>query len=422
MEFQINVQEFLAGIQPVVDIATKGVNKDFASAEKITLEATVNGIIATAHNGLAFIRSLINNDKYPNLKYVLQEAGIATVAANTFFGGVNSLRYSPEMKIILKDGQLVSSVPYYNQQKEEDGENYQSAVVYKDSVVSPVLAKEFKSEVTVNREIFVDGMEKINFAIGFEENQPYYMCQVFDADVAKATFVSGTGGRFAVKKFVEKGENSQSIVQVKNKTRIIFPHHSISNITKILGNAASNKIKIKEALQTKESPDQIIIEFNNTILVILGIDAEINYPNYNKILEETEYPYQVQVKLEDWGYVTEGIDVTYSKEMKANNEIHNSEITAEFDKKRFFVQTHTKDKAGRFVGFEEQKTDGKVKTSFRCNSIYLSELISRGYKEGQILVKFKDEKTPILVDFPEKTNEMKGVLERFSVLFSTSRK
>ena len=127
----------------------------------------------------------------------------------------------------------------------------------------------------------------------------------------------------------------------------------------------------------------------------------------------------------DWFYAIKGVNATYDREMQSDNEISNTEIKVDTDKKLFLVETSTKAKAQRKFDFNILKNEETLDDdSFSCNTLYLDEMLKCGKKEEEIIINFNnksDDKSPhILVNFEENKNETKKTTEKFSLFFATS--
>jgi len=276
MKFKINVEKFMKSLIPLYDIAIRNYEKEWESAQKITFNTSEDKLVATSHGGYASIIVPISNSKMGGLQYECKEEGEATLNAESLFKSLDSF---PKSEIIEIDTSTHKFIMTYHNQA---GKQAQKLVLESEKVKPPVLATEFEKSVEVNREVFIEGMEKVFFAIGFAETQPHYMCQLFQVEKNKVRFAAGTGARFAI-----SDVDGKNIVKTDKKENFIIPKQNISNIITVLKNSSVENITIKQAQShtgKTDNPAQIVIELEDVKLIILGIDTSIVYPPLNKII------------------------------------------------------------------------------------------------------------------------------------------
>ncbi len=329
---------------------------------------------------------------------------------------------SSDVKISFSKGQLFISLL-------EDEDIVQPVPTFEDKVKVPQIADSFNKEIEINREIFIDGINRVSFAIAFEEKMRNYMCMVFESSKDNVRFSAGSGSRFTVSNV--SGKNIGS----KSKTQIIFPKNNLSNISKILSDASDTNIVIKyaEANGEKGSPEQIVIEFGGTILYVLGIDTSIKYPDMDSILD-FDYSNKVYSNVEDWRMAVAGISATMH--VIDSDTIYNTEVKVDTEKGYFRTETKTLLKAKNKVKFtdDEKSITNSDNPWFRCNSLYLKEMVSRANKTGEVSIHFENQQKledlpddeqrmkPVLVKFSDNLNEAKNTVENFYMFFSVSTK
>jgi hypothetical protein len=422
MEFKINVSRFISELAPVVDVATKNTVKDFESAFMISIDATDGELTLISHGGNACIQSKLMNSKIDKLNYECSDEGETVVEAKKLMTSLSSFPPNKDITISVDVDDSVDSDdadgPTGEMQIVCDGTEMQSLPISKNSISMPSLADTFSVELETNREIFIAGMQKVNFSVGIEEYRPKYLCQVFDSSKDGVKFIAGNGARFAIDEITGKGISS-----VAKKQRIIFPKNNISNLLNSLKTSSSEKIMIKEGEATKNNSDQIIVEFDDSVFVILGIDANIKdkYADVDRILEYN-HPYQFKVDIKEWVYPTKGTRATYSDEMKTDSLVHNAEIEVDTKKEKFIVKSDTNMKSKRTVKVETLSAGDDKKVLLRCNSLFLAEMVSQGYDSGNITMRFIDQDKPIVVDYPELKDGIRDTTEKYSIFFTTSKK
>ena len=415
MIFEVNRKTFLRALAPVVEVAGTNVIKDFKYEKLVTLEATQDELVLTAFGGAVSILAPISGSNFAPLDYVCSEEGSITIYGEDLVTFLQSLSAYNNVKISIESNQL---------KVESTTSSAKSAVRRMptvDEVVSlPNNGKVFEQDVTINREVFVKGIESVQFAPAFEEKMYSYMCMLFEAigtTDQELRFSAGSGGRFAVKSV--KGKN---IITNNQEANMIFPKDSLRVILKLLQNATSPVVSIRtvDADQQGNIPDQIMIEFDGISVCIFGLEYFTNYPDLTKIINY-KYSNRVYTNLDDWRDVSKTIEGT--KHRWAEN-IHNTEIVFEevedssndADKGTIIKITPKTPSANPsfidIVDVENCSMKGE-KIWFRCNSDYIREMVSQGGKGGKI--QFNFESQSILDEIPDdKPKQMKPVLVKFS--------
>lgn len=412
MEFKINVSKFISSLTPVIDVATKNTVKDFDSAFKVSVSTMNDELALVAHGGNACIQKNVSNANTDKLDYECVDEGETVVEAKKLMMSLSSFPPNSNVTISAEEGSG-------NEMKIVcDGTEMQSLPVSINEINIPTLAKDFEVSLEVNREIFIGGMQKVNFSIGIEEYRPKYLCQVFDVSKDGARFIAGNGARFAINEVAGKG-----ITTATKKQRIIFPKNNITNIISVLKTASSETIVLKEGLAGKDNSDQIVLEFDDTSLIILGIDANIKdkYVDVDKILAY-DHPYQFKIDIKNWVYPTKGTRATYSEEVKNDSLIHNAEVEIDVKKNKFIVKADTNMKSKRTVKVETIKSETDAKMVLRCNSLFLAEMVNQGYDSGNVIMRFIDQDKPIVIDYPELKDGIRDTTEKYSIFFTTSKK
>ena len=428
MKFNVKTSVFAESLLSNVDVATKNADKDFYGADKITFYAEKDRLLAYSHGGkTAFILS-ISNDTVNDLGYDCEIEGSATILAVNFENSIKGIPPSSILEIEATSKELVLS----NVRETKGGKSHKESITicFEDEEVKPpVVAKKFKQEITINREVFINGLNKVKFAIGWAQTMPYYMVEQFEVEDGHARFSAGTGARFAV--LDVKGK---CIEGEKEKEVFYFPKDSVDNMVKVLSYSSSEKVTVKYASAQKtgiKHPDQIVIDFEEgKSLILLGLDSSIKYPDMDRVISYN-FPHKISSELEDWKYAVASINATFSPDIKAENDIHNTDVKACFDKEYFLVETRSKAKANKSVDFGdkvETSATGKESPSFRCSTNYLKEMYDAGGKSGEVIIQFEDKVEgnqklrPVFVEFQEKENDLKGITEKLMMFFAVSKR
>jgi len=433
MIFEVNREEFTRAIKPAVEVASKGVLKEFKYENLLTIKAAQDKIIAFAYGGLISLISPISDSNFDPLEYSCEEEGMVTVYADDLMTFVLSLPkgYS-KIKISLDSNQLkIESADKKKGKKKTSSARTMPTI--SEVVHPPNLGKIFNQEVEVDREVFVKGMDSVLFAPAFEEKMYSFMCMLFEAKGNTSNqvlrFSAGTGGRFAVKDI--KGKN---IISNKKDAKIIFPKDSLNIMSKLLSESSSPTISIKRVIANQKDnvSDQIMIEFDEMVMCIFGLEHFTKYPDLTKVLTHS-YSNRVYSNLEDWKPVVRTIEGTRHR---YNENIHNTEIILEEEDEVIKVTPKTAHTSPTYIDMMD--VDDCIlkgdKIWFRCNSHYLGEIVAQGDK-GRVQFNFESQALldnipkdkpkqmkPILVKFPEGVDEAKDITDNFYIFFSVSTK
>ncbi len=413
MKFKINVKQLAKVLVPVIDIATRDIDKDYEGADKIMLRPRLRKLIIEAHGGFSSIFASIPNKAYGEVEYVCQEMGHATVNAKDLLCAIDSF---PDDKVILikcdPDNLVISP--------QGDENEFQTIPLFVENIPTPKIAKSYEKCARVDRKVLTEGLKKVEFAIGFVESMPEYLVANLEINNNCIRFVAGTGARFAI-----YDVKSNNITKIDMSTSFLFPKGNIKNIIRVLKKTSSEYVTIKQASATKSTPAQIILEFEGIKLVLVDFDTAITYKDVNRILQRP-FPYTFTSKLADWKCAVAGVEATYNQEMKEQNMHHYSHVTANLENGFFAVGSDNELKSNRKVPFvscsvanpvEEQ--DG-TNPHFCCNTSYLAEMVKMGAKgkNEEIVISVEDYNKPILVRYPEKENKTTGSTSQFSLFFA----
>jgi DNA polymerase III sliding clamp (beta) subunit (PCNA family) len=433
MIFEVNREEFARAIIPAVEVATKGVLKDFKFENLLTIKAEQDQVVLLSYGGTLSLIAPLSDSNFADLEYKCDNEGSATVYADDLAMFMRSVPKSYKtIKISLSQNQLkiANADPKGKKDKTERAMSTLSEVVR-----PPNLGDTFDQDINIDREIFVNGLNSVLFAPAYEEKLYSYKCMLFEAEMDKdqeVRFSAGTGGRFAIKSV--KGKN---IVTNQSQAKMIFPNSSLSSISKILGGAAQAEISIKSVGvdQAKHIPEHIMIEFDEMILCVYGLEHFTKYPDLTKVLKH-QYSNRVYSSLEDWKYASGAIEGTRNR---WSDSIHNTEVLVEEDEEVFKVTPQTPNTNPTFIGMTDVD-DCVVKGDkiwFRCNSRYLTEMVSQGGGKGRVQLNFEsqsildgvtdDKKAqklmkPVLIKFPENVDDAKNTVDNFYMFFSISTK
>ena len=435
MIFEVNREEFTRAIKPAVEVASKNTLKDFKYDNLLTIKAEKDRVVFFAFGGLISLISPISGSNF-NIDYACEEEGTATIYADDLNTFMSSLPKSYDrVKIYLDSSQLKIESASKKVSKKKSNSARTMAVV-SEVVRPPNLGSTFDQDIQIDREVFVKGMDSVIFAPAYEEKMYSYMCMLFEArgDLPEQVirFSAGTGGRFAIKDI--KGKH---IIENNQKARIIFPKDSLSTLSHLLSSSSSETISIKYivANQKDNVAEHIMIEFDEMVLCIFGLEHFTKYPDLAKIISH-KYSNRIYSNLEDWKPVAKTIEGTRHR---WNENIHNTEVVLNDADEVLEITPKVPHASPTFIDMVD--TDSCIlkgeKIWFRCNSDYIDEMVTQGGGKGKIQFNFEsqdilenitDEKElqklmkPILVKFPEDTDEAKNIVDNFYMFFSISTK
>ena len=219
---------------------------------------------------------------------------------------------------------------------------------------------------------------------------------------------------------------------------MILPKINVPNIIRIFKkwDCPTLKMKLSSQDETKDIPEQHVIEAENITLRIYGIEYFTQYPDTSKTVNH-DYKYQVPIKLLDWKYVAESIKASRHSLREC---FHGVKVMADLQHGHFNLQANTLMNMNRKVPFEPEAcvTDTSQEKGYKpwfcCNAAFLIEMIKKNKTKKTVIINFEDqtrlEETPddkpkiiepVLLRFPDETNK-NGITEKSLVFFSASTK
>jgi len=424
MKFTIQAERFRKAVEPAADIATKnivrdGPNFEFRYADLVTIEATEATLSITAFGGTASIISrLVAADGYHP-----QQPGNATVSANEIYTSLGS--FCPlDNLLITMDGDYMQITLL------SDPEVYIRFLTSKDSVQCPKLPATFVQSTQVDQEYFVRGLQKVAFAMAFENKMYQYMCVLFESWPHRIRFSAGSGARFAVAEY----EKTQGKI-ASHTTRLIIPKVHISNLMHIFKYFGTSKftIGLADKRPRKHIVEQLVLTNANITVAVYNLEFLKTYPNMNWVLDYP-YPYRICTRIAEWKKAMQAVGSTYHRHPQA---IHDTQITANLVEGYFVIQPQSPLQLNTKVHFAlgpsiiPVEINRDHKPWFRCNSEYLMEWVKKGDKNDIVVVNMEDQthferiskdcrkqRRPILIKYPNKIGN--GICEKFYIFFTVS--
>jgi hypothetical protein len=432
MKFRVNSRELARAISPLVEVATKNCIKEFEYEGLVTLKVEDKKIIVSSYGGTASVVSSISDSNFGSINYKCEKEGTVTVKALNLNDALTTMEPG-DVEIGLKKNELVATLL-------SDKSSKRSMPTNDKVVVPPNTGAKSKESVNIKKEVFLAGLNDVFFAPAKEEKMLTYMCMLMETFVKDgekmARFSAGSGGRFAIKSI-----SGKKIYEADENTHIIFPKNNLSNIKNIVssleGTSLLDKgmitIRTVEQDSSKSIPDQIVIEGNGITLCVFGSESFTNYPKLTNIIEH-KYPNRIYSDLQGWVFAIGGVEM--SRRDHTSN-IHNTKVVFEPEELRFMVTPQTAHACTTPVHIGDDKDCVVTGDNiwFKCNSEYLTEMVGRAGKQGKVQFNFESQEIledipkdkpkqmkPILVKFPEKSNDVDSTTENFYMFFTVSTK
>ena len=419
MKFSCKVSGLLEGIAPAIGVSTHSVVKDFRSAGKISLESTQSEIVASVFNGKVAVCSVVSDLTSDDLGYSCSSEGLVTVSSIDLQNVLSSFKKDDEIQVSVSKAnsgkELVIS-------KKSDDEEYQTLPCASEDIEMPKKVKKFEREVNIDRSVYIYGVNKIFWSIGYEDNMPQYLHWALRLNKDEARFVAGTGGRFAV--FTIDGEN---FVDSDEPFTILFPKDHTESVKKIFSSIDDEKLNIKTNSK-KSSNYQIAIKTKSHDILFVNLDSDIDYPDENKFLSSS-IANRFVTNISEWGYVGKGIIATYSEELKKEKRQSRASVEVSDNNSSLLVKSNSVMKAHRKVPIlSSVLEDDGIK--FVCNSAFLKEFAEHGPSQNNIQIEIPTEpKMPVVVRYHalddvkdssmlSSKNESSGLNEKFAIFFA----
>lgn len=437
MKFKINVGEFVKVLESSHEVATRNPVKEFPYAEKITLESKKDEIVIYAFGGVISSISHISNALHKGVNYKCLEEGIVTVNSKSFSSYLDTFPPEEDIEILIDKKNFLKMVLISNT-KESCG-----TPIYEDHVEPFNIANKFSQELSIDREIFLSGFNKVLFGATDIEKYYYYHCIAIEANKKHVMFSSGTGARFVMDIF----EGNKITSDISEDVDIKIPSKYAPTIKKII-ESSKNKVEEKESdnvsdrINIKYSkgdealgvPEQIVFDMGSISLYIKDIAKFENYPKLSSVFNH-KYNNKIICDLKDWQYPIKRIMATFYDH---DEEIHNTEVKLEDE--NMVWETDTKIKATGNIPIDAKLSKSEKEKSdvwFRANSIWLSDMATCSSRSGKIEILFdsqeylnqdnlsqenirKFRRKPILVKYMEDKDAIKSskdIVEKFYLFF-----
>ena len=283
-----------------------------------------------------------------------------------------------------------------------------------ETVHFPERPRTFHQQVKLEREYFVEGMQKIAHAPGKDETMRHFMCILFESGNNKIRFTAGTGRRFVSAEY-----SGGSMKIASGETRMWFPSSHVSNLINVFKGADDKTMRIQsvESCEQRGVIEEIIFHTDRISITIYDVQDFTKYPDIT-VITKRDYPYRISTRLQDWKYASEA--ATASKHCY-EKDFHRMKVVADLVNGCFNITTTTEMKMNRKVDFVlgtyvvDTTKSKDYKPWFCCDSCFIDEMANHAGREDTVIVNFEcqsqqttnadgaDKKlTVILITYPDK--------------------
>jgi len=446
MKFTARVRGLLDGLEPVITVATKSAVKEYKSANFITLNASEDGITASADGGRMSITNSLDALNQSVLGYNCVQPGSITVRAFDVRRVLQSFNEDDEISFEVKQSSEGTKIEENTEQNEEmtpaqyamlDSGHEVVCTLISDTeemqtmpcstvLISPSLIEPLKSSpINIRRDVFVASASKISFAHGFQDFRKEYLYWVLRLDKGHVRFVAGSGGRFAI---LDTYADADVLTNASKKQDILIPNH----VTAALIDVFSKNDNDYLTFQTGER--QISISSGSANVIISQIEPDVKWPDENVILNRSN-KIKIVTRVGNWLNAIKGISATNSEEIKKQGQIHTASISFDPKSKMIHAKSNDQLKSHRKISVDDAWTDDSNASDIvlRCASKYLTEAIKNGDNDAYMQMEIDGENRPIVVRYHssdkiskpnecKKVNEALGVTEQYSFFFAPQSK
>lgn len=422
MKFKAQVGGLMAGMKPMITIASKG--KDCPTAGFITLNSFHDRLEVVANGGFVSGSNTISNTSY-NIDFSCENEGSVTIKASDLYNAMASFSNTDNIyfELFSQDGGGQEVIITSQTDKDE----FQTIAVAKSENTCMFIDCDNddneKVNMNIRKDIFFSYANKILFAHGDGEGEKqkafnYWILRSYGKTGLR--FVAGTGTFFAVVEV--EGEN---LTDNTEKNSIYFPNSQTAAILSILNDLNSNNISISS------QKSYILMECGSAKISIYACDPEVKWPDENLFLNRSS-KFNITTKAGNWRNAVKGITATNNEEAKTQDKVHNCYLNIDFDKKFIQTKTDTTLKSVRKITIEDVGTNEEQKEiKINCVSKYLSHVLSKSQDEEYLQFEIEDSSKPVIIRYYAskdigdyrsfKKPKGEGISERYSVFFATMK-
>ena len=302
--------------------------------------------------------------------------------------------------------------------KADKSDELQTLPVFDDKINIPKLPDKFDKEVKIKKDVLLDAVNKIFFAISFESSNDRFIYWFMKYNKDEAQFVTGSGMRFATLKL-----SGKNFIEAKDKGDFIFHRDHTPVLLSVL------KLLPVEYISIKQNDKSMVITAGSTTITVMGFEPNIR--RYDEtIFFNKPKKCKFITKVSDWVYPMKGIRATYNTEVKKMGSFHEAKLEVDAEKKTLVVQANTQLKSSRKIEVKdlENKEPNIKKYDFKVLSQFFAEMPDYFNASGYCQIEIGEKELPIVLhDYakdkvsdvrPSSINEKTGLTEQYSLILS----
>lgn len=413
MKFEVNAKKFLDVAFPVIRVA-KNASKSQKDYEVIALHIKENEAKFLSFSGDMGIEIIFSKE---DIGYKYIEEGEVTIKLEDFVNGFPT--FEDDDVVVEFDGKEFK-ITNIVEEKDKYKQESQSFASRTEHLSMPLLANKFFKEIEINRDIFVNNVNKLFYAIGDEEFRPQYLYWKLEVLNEGLKFIIGKGRHFAIS--IVKGNN----LKFGDNTEFLFSKAATKPMLDILSKSNCETITIKQAesanLEEGIAPDQIVITFGEQNLMLLGFDTEINWDDmkFDSVINRTG-GINISTNMGNWSRIVKSIKATFSDDTKQETNNPAVDVSIDTNKKTLKVNINYKNaKTSRVIDIISQ---GDIKNNtvlgFKCNPAHLIEIYDHLDHKEEIVMNIQEQDKPVMIKYNTTDKNSQNAEEQIVVFFAT---
>ena len=364
MKFSIKASDFISSIAPA-NVCARSKVKEYPDVGKLTLSVKDGAITVIANNG--YVAATV---KVPDGLATIDKDGDGTeitVNAVDFENTLSSFK-SEEMLSIAMEGKELIVRPVSNARK------MQSLPTIFKGVEIPSIAEKFPKEIKVNRQLFINSIDKVAFAIGKEDFRPDFRHLVMRFSKNKLRTVCGDGVCIVVYQI----QDGDTVIDTKETQSMLIKDEQIGVLLSILKATSCEDILLQEYIRKNKDKEtlmnQTVISCGDVKIVLIGHSPELQWQDENKFINRKGLV-KVAVPVTEWDQELKGIMATYNSDIRKANVVHTTRLEFDFANKLITLKAEEQMRSLREVSISDSKTeDNSDSFDFCCTSKYLLEV------------------------------------------------
>ncbi|MFH1790440.1 MAG: DNA polymerase III subunit beta [Candidatus Omnitrophota bacterium] len=262
MEFEINKDEFLKGLQAVQN----------AISQKNTLPILANLLLETEHDNVKLTATDLDIGISSYVASNMKEAGAITIPAKKLIDIIKEMPQENAVSIVLKKNNMITI---------DCGKAHFKIIGLPKDEFPQIPEFKNKDNLTIQQKTLKEMLTVTSFAVSKDETRYVLNGVLMEIEKEKITIAATDGRRLAV-----------SVKQLPEKTnivkKVIIPAKTIQELQKTLNDDGDVKIYFGDS--------QILFDLDKTKIISRLIEGE--YPNYEQVIPK-EKKEKIKIKRED---------------------------------------------------------------------------------------------------------------------------